>query len=65
MMNAVELYLQESCVCIGNVQGPEEVNDTCVKTMDRGFTVCSSSFVYALIQRTCNICEEINTVKPG
>jgi hypothetical protein len=37
----------DSCgkvICMGDVQGPEKVNDTCVKavyagTMDRGFTL--------------------------
>jgi hypothetical protein len=41
----------EKLIYIGNVQGPEKVNDTCVKTMhvgtiNRGFTVYNISITY-------------------
>jgi hypothetical protein len=33
-------------IYMGSVQGPEKVNDTYMRTMDRGFTVCVSIYIY-------------------
>jgi hypothetical protein len=33
-------------IYMGDIQGPEKVNDTCVITVDRGFIVCHFRILY-------------------
>jgi hypothetical protein len=33
-------------IYMGNMPGPEKVNDTCMKTMDRGFTMLIKNLIY-------------------
>jgi hypothetical protein len=53
-MEMCENDSSEEVIYIGNIQGPEKVKDTCVKTvhantMDRGFTVLKiTSLHYAM-----------------